>query len=84
MKKQQWQNEWPTEPGPWWLYGWCFRKFSIKEEKEEPKLHLVEVRKVQNGMMYVTEGHFLYEAEGAEGEWMKATLPAVPEGVKAR
>lgn len=77
-----WQDEWPTEPGYWWFYGWCWRK--VKDRPEEPEMHLVEVRKAMNGFMRVTNGHFLYKDEGAEGKWMKAELPTPPQGMKAR
>lgn len=83
MEKQLWQDEWPTEPGMWWLYGWRFKKFPLRK-KEKPELFLVEVRKTQNSLVAITMGHFLFKEEGAEGKWSKATLPPLPKGVKPR
>lgn len=79
-----WQDEWPTESGMWWLYGWCWHKPGIREKPEPPELHLVRVHKTQTGVIYITGGHFLYKEEGAEGKWLRAKLPALPKGVKAR
>ncbi len=86
MKKQQWQDNWPTESGMWWFYGWCWKKSGTRDEPELPEIHLVNVREtaVKGSYMLVTNGHFLYKQEGAEGKWMKATLPTPPEGVNAR
>lgn len=77
-----WQHEWPTKSGMYWFYGFCWGK--IGNKLEEPEMHLVDVRKISNGIMCVTNGHFLYKAGGAEGVWLKAILPIPPEEVKAR
>ena len=78
-----WQHEWPTKPGMYWFYGWCFKKSPFKDV-EEPEMYLVIARKISNGMMYVTNGHFLHKQEGAEGMWSEATLPIPPKEIKAR
>ena len=68
-----WTTEWPTEPGHYWFYGWCFR------DRDKPaKFHCVEVWKLQKGRAYVTDGHFLYKAEGAEGVWQPVEFPELP------
>jgi len=86
LGKRQWQREWPTdESGMWWFYGWTYKKLRSGDKLEEPRLYLVRMRKLKDSrMMYVTDGHFLYKAEGAEGMWLKAELPATPEEVKPR
>ena len=78
-----WQTEWPTEPGTYWFYGWCFKKSPLRKT-EEPKMHLISVHKISNGTTYITNRHFLYKEEGAEGMWLKAELPTPPKEVKAR
>jgi len=77
-----WQTEWPTESGVYWFYGWCWEKHSARERVEEPEMHLVSVRVMSNGVSCVTNGHFLYKAEGAEGMWLKAELPEPPREIK--
>ncbi len=71
-----WQDEWPTEPGMWWFYGWRFGKERIGGKNEEPELCLVEVH--GTALMYATHGHFLHE-ESAVGKWQKALLPELPK-----
>ncbi len=76
---KMWQDEWPTEKGLWWLYGWCFGKEGIREDNK-PELCLVRVSGPlgSGGFMYVTNGHFLYKEEGATGKWQKAVIPDLP------
>ena len=59
---EKWHNEWPTELGWYWFYGWCW-----SDRNHDAELHLVRVRKVSNGVMRTTNGHFLWEAEGGFG-----------------
>lgn len=70
-----WQDEWPTEPGRWWFYGY---RFGRKGEKA-PELCFVKVFRISNGIAYITHGHFLHKEEGAVGKWQKAILPELPE-----
>ena len=76
---RSWTKDWPTEPGYYWFYGWCFR-----ERHRSPETHLVEVwRTATPGVVsYVTEGHFLYKEEGADGYWMPARVPEPPAQMK--
>ena len=69
-----WTKQWPTEPGFYWFYGWPFR-----DREHKPELHFVDVWKVINGITFVTQGFFLYKEEGADGYWMPAELPELPE-----
>ena len=74
MSKENWTAIWPKEPGEYWFYGWCFR-----DRSRLKKIRLVEAYKNKAGQMsYVTEGHFLYKADGAEGWWTPAELPEPP------
>jgi hypothetical protein len=77
MSKTEWTEEWPTEPGYYWFYGWCWRS-EIRDGKA-PRFFYVRVRPCSNSMMYVTDGHFMYEEEGGYGLWSKAQLPELPE-----
>lgn len=68
-----WTIAWPEEPGYYWFYGWCFR-----DRSREPELHFVRVRKIVNGVVRITDGHFLYKQEGAYGMWTKIKFPDLP------
>lgn len=72
--KKTWQTEWPKTVGEWWFYGWQYG-----DKQSPPRLHLVRVRKIQNGFMIVGDGRFWYESEGAIGKWMKADMPKLPD-----
>lgn len=69
----EWYTAWPTEPGYYWFAGWPFRF-----RDREPELHFVKVRKISNGIAFITNGRFLYQQEGAFGAWMKADVPIPP------
>lgn len=69
-----WTKEWPTCPGHYWFYGWCFRS-----RHHGPELHFVKIRQIVNGIARVTNGHFLYKAEGGDGYWLLATVVALPD-----
>ena len=70
-----WTQEWPTEPGWYWFYGQCFRNWT---GEWCPRLYYVTARRCSNGMVYTTDGHFMYEEE-AQGWWQPAVLPELPE-----
>ena len=70
----EWTKDWPQKPGVYWFYGWPF-----KDRERPTKIHFVEVRKISNGMIYVTNGHFLYKTEGADGYWCEAYPPEPPK-----
>ena len=73
-----WTDEWPTEPGHYWLYGWCFR------DRDDPAdFYHVEVAKTMNSIAYITNGHFLYEMEGGEGIWHPIIFPELPQEVQS-
>lgn len=69
-----WTKQWPTTTGFYWFYGWCFR-----DRDRPPEYNLVKVVQGGNGLFFVTNGHFLYKAEGGDGFWCEAQLPEPPE-----
>lgn len=69
----KWTEAWPTEPGYYWLYGWTYH---YRDRSAE--LYYVKVRRIANGFAYITDGHFLYMAEGAKGIWQPVVLPILP------
>lgn len=69
-----WTKEWPTEPGWYWFYGQTSRQLYDRP----PRMMLVKVSEIVNGVCYVTEGRFLYKAEGARGLWVRAYRPQPP------
>lgn len=71
-----WTSEWPTTPGYYWFYGWCWPGW---RHERISKLLYVEAKRTSNRIAYVTEGHFLYRAEGAEGVWQPVQAPELPE-----
>ena len=74
----EWREAWPDEFGPWWFYGWKFKK-SVLNPDEKPRLSLVRVSLTGNGKYAVIgEGHFWYPEEGAIGLFIKAVLPDLP------
>lgn len=77
VEQASWSKDWPTESGFYWFYGWCFRAWGGKRERP-PKMHFVRVRRIANGIALITDGHFLYKEEGAEGCWTPARLPEPP------
>lgn len=75
MESQEWTPDWPAERGYYWFYGWCFRR-----RDRPPELHFVKVRHDGTGKpIYITDGHFLFKAEGAEGLFCPADIPELPQ-----
>jgi hypothetical protein len=74
----EWSREWPTESGFYWFWGWFWKSQYDGRGNEPKKMHLVECRKIQNGFLYITHGHFIYQEEGAIGQWLPATRPTPP------
>lgn len=64
------QIEWtylrPQKEGLFWYFGDPFWGSMNQAPSEfKPELCIVEVRKIQNGFMYVTHGNFMEEGHGA-------------------
>ena len=69
-----WSKKWPNKRGYYWFFGWCF-----SSRTRLPELHFVKVRlDGTKRPLYITNGHFLYKAEGAEGVWLPVELPEPP------
>lgn len=72
----EWSTRFPQSKGLYWFYGYRYGKNSFF--KHEPELILVEVRKVSNGFMYVSNGQFIYKKEVEEPHFQKVILPELP------
>jgi hypothetical protein len=78
-----WTENWPTEPGWYWFYGFRF-SFECNwpnamERIAKPELHVVQVIKGNNCTVYVCSGAFLYKDEGARGVWQRVLEPELPK-----
>ncbi len=78
---EDWTKDWPTEPGYYWFYGWCFRQWGETRDRP-PEWHFVKVRRTANSLALITDGHFLHKAEGGEGRWIPANMPKPPVQLK--
>jgi len=77
MSKTEWTTEFPTESGRYWFYGYRYGKISCGYPCE---LVLMSVEaKCSNGMVYIADGHFMYESEVEEPHFCKADLPDLPK-----
>jgi hypothetical protein len=70
-----WTSKWPERAGTYWFYGTQFEKV-IPNSK--PELCFVEVFKISNGFVYVSNGSFLYKSQSS-GVWQEAELPELPK-----
>ena len=75
---EKWSSEWPTQKGMYWFYGYRYGKF-FGNQKNDPELLLLTVRKISNGFMYTADGQFVYESEVEEPYFQKAILPEIPK-----
>ena len=73
----KWSKEWPKEEGTYWFYGYRYGKFFGKE-KNKPELCLVIVHKTSNGLVYSTDGQFMYKSETEDEHFLKVILPNMP------
>ena len=72
--QNEWSDEWPTEPGTYWFYGWDWGDFN-----REPELHYVRVKRISNGVAHITDGNFVLKGDKWYGKWQIADLPELPE-----
>lgn len=72
---EAWTSEWPDKPGWFWFYG---HRSSYGAKHGKPELFAVSVKKISNGVMYVADGHFIFEAEGAVGKFAPMIVPESP------
>lgn len=72
-----WQNEWPTEPGLYFFYGWMWDK---EPGKREPQWSIVSVEELpREGLSYICNGSFMYKSENHTGKWLKVLVPSEPD-----
>ena len=73
----RWIEEWPTEPGWYWFYGWM-SSFGVRNR--HPDTYLVVVRQDSTGHPILISGsRFIYREEGATGKWAQMKLPTPPK-----
>ena len=71
-----WQEEWPTEIGWYWFFGWQFKRW--ERENLKPELLPVRVFKTANGIAHVCNGAFMFTSEAGRGLWAQAEIPPLP------
>lgn len=70
---EQWSEDIPKKPGFYWFVG---DPFSDKDKKIE--IHFVEIWKISNGVLYVTNGAFM---DNKDGLWLAVQFPKMPDGI---
>jgi hypothetical protein len=92
----RWSSSPPEEPGEYWFYGDPYKgQMGIDYQDNapivKPKMYLVQIRKISNGMMAVTEGQIIplrkfnkakVHGNGYVGYWRKAKFPNPPEDIE--
>ena len=73
----KWTTEFPTKPGKYWFYGYRFGKVSCGL-LQKPELLYVQVRKIQNGFIYIANGQFMSKHEVEEPHFQEVILPELP------
>lgn len=86
-----WTSECPREAGHYWFYGDPYKgQMGIDYRDDcppiEPKMYLVEVIAISNGIMAVSEGNMIplrkfnkeNRGDGVIGYWKPAELPTPP------
>ncbi len=75
-KNSLWLNEWPTEAGWYWFYGWPYEGDCDEGRKSE--LNSVHVIEVSNGIVVIRDGTLWYRSEwGKGGRFIKAKIPSL-------
>ncbi len=74
-KFETWTKEIPTEPGFYWFYGVRF-----ESNRGEPRLLPARVIQVSNGTSTLIDGHFSYQSEFGDFQFIKAITPELPKG----
>jgi len=73
-----WSSDWPQQTGFYFFYGWRSRDHS------SPAIyHLVAVKHIGSGPIYIADGHLMYLSEGGVGLWHEISLPIIPNGMRA-
>ena len=68
-----WQKEWPTEPNTLWLFfGY------LNGRTDTPELRLVEAWLTGNGIVYISNGSFIYNNHKNVGKWKRIIVTSLP------
>lgn len=78
MPKPAWSEEWPTEPGWYWFYGWMT---AYGKQNFPRTLYPVQAKVGLHGIHLVTGCDFIYRSD-AEGWWLPLVPPELPERAK--
>jgi len=78
---QDWTNEVPEEPGPYWFFGWFNGQQRYKNgEPIEPRLDFVNVVRGQNCILYACAVEIQFTGSiKAIGKWRPMVLPDFPD-----
>lgn len=76
-KKIEWSEEFPTEKGNYWFYGWTS---SFENDETEPRMRFVKIIVLDDGSLYVVaDGQLMFKCEEPKGKWAKADVPNPPK-----
>ncbi len=71
--KKQWTEEFPTESGFYWFYGYLYG------HKCDPEFTLIEVMKAYNGnIAYIAHDKIVYKKDVVLPHFQKIELPILP------
>jgi hypothetical protein len=69
-----WSDEWPTELGHYWAYGYLH----CQREDMGAQLHPVEVRRIGSGVCYSSQGQLVFK-HASPVKFMPMIVPKLPE-----
>jgi hypothetical protein len=74
MRHIEWVHGFPTTgPGFYWFYGYQF------SGEKHPKLAVMQVFEIQNGLGYVVNGSFCFESEVGDFYTLRMDEPILPK-----
>jgi hypothetical protein len=71
-RTEKWTEEWPSEPGWYWMWGKRFPK------SEKPELRPVQFIRSTCGLLAIDGGSFLYQQDAGEVVWQPIVMPGLP------
>lgn len=82
----KWSQDWPTEPGWYWFYGYSYRQYADMRPptSEDQRLIMVQVFVSRGIALCWGEGELLHRMikkpanGGAVGVWQRAEAPKLP------
>ncbi len=72
-----WSNEFPTEPGYYFCYG--YRSEFSKRNGSSKEFMFVKVTKNDHSTIYIANGHFIFKGEAVDCVWQPAQIPELPQ-----